>query len=87
MKWPPSDLTPWTLTLIVTFVLSITYPYWTLAYPRVKKDEHLENQKRHFGSMYYFQLLDVSPFPPRGFFTFLIAVAHGAASYSSMAKM
>ena len=46
----------------------------------VKKDEHLENQKRHFGSMYYFQLLDVSPFPPRGFFTFLIAVAHGGAS-------
>ena len=46
----------------------------------VKKDEHLENQKRHFGSMYYFQLLNVSPFPPRGFFTFLIAVAHGVAS-------
>ena len=68
-------------------ILLCTYTYWTLADAWVKKDEHLENQKRHFGSMYYFQLLDVSPFPPRGFFTFLIAVAHGAASYSSMAKM
>ena len=36
---------------IVTFALSITYTYWTLADVRVKKDEHLENQKCHFGSM------------------------------------
>ena len=72
---------------IVTCCLSNTYTLWTLVDGRVKKDEHLENQKRHFGSMYYFHLLNVGPFPPRGFFTFLIAVAHGAASYSSMAKM
>ena len=36
---------------VVTFGLSITYTYWTLADARVKKDEHLENQKCHFGSM------------------------------------
>ena len=30
---------------IVTFALSITYTYWTLADARVKKDEHLENKK------------------------------------------
>ena len=29
---------------IVTFALSITYTYWTLADVRVKKGEHLENQ-------------------------------------------
>ena len=33
------------------FALSITYTYWTLADAYVKKSEHLENQKCHFGSM------------------------------------
>ena len=36
--------------IIVTFALSITYKYWTLADARVKKDEHSDNQKRYFGS-------------------------------------
>ena len=30
---------------MVTFALSITYTYWTLVDARVKKDDHLENQK------------------------------------------
>ena len=30
---------------MLTFGLPITYTYWTLADARVKKDEHLENQK------------------------------------------
>ena len=30
---------------IVTFALSVTYSYWTLADAHVKKDEYLENQK------------------------------------------
>ena len=34
---------------IVTFAIS--YTYWTLADAWEKKDEHLENQKCHFGSM------------------------------------
>ena len=41
----------WQLVSIVTFALSITYTYWTLADARVKKDETLGNQKCHFGSM------------------------------------
>ena len=30
---------------VVTFALFIAYTYWTLVDARVKKDEHLENQK------------------------------------------
>ena len=36
---------------IVTFALCITYTNWTLSDTRVKKDEHLESQKCHFGSL------------------------------------
>ena len=35
----------WQFVSIVTFALSITDTYWTLADAWVKKDEHLENQK------------------------------------------
>ena len=35
----------WQFVSIVTFALSITYTYCTQADARVKKDEHLENQK------------------------------------------
>ena len=64
---------------IVTFGLSITYTYWTLADPRVVKDEHLENQKCYLNLNNIFDLLNVHPFSPRSFFTFLVAVVHGAA--------
>ena len=70
---------------IVTFALSITYTYWTLADAQVKKDEHLENQKCHFGSMYHFDFLNVCPFSTRSFFTFFVAMAHGVAAQSKSA--
>ena len=34
---------------VVTFALSFDYTYWTLADARVKKDKHLEIQKKMFG--------------------------------------
>ena len=57
----------------------VTYTYWTLADPRVVKDEHLENQKCYLNLNKIFDLLNVHPFSPRSFFTFLVAVVHGAA--------
>ena len=63
--------------IIVTFALSITYIYWTLADAWVKKDEHLINQKCYMDPSNIFDFLNVRPFSPRGFFTFLVAVAHG----------
>ena len=64
---------------IVTFALCITYTYWTLVDARVKKDKHLENQKCHFGWL----TLRIHPFLPKCFFTFLVAVAHGATVAAS----
>ena len=64
---------------IVTFGLSITYTYWTLADPPVVKDDHLKNQKCYLNLNNIFDLLNVHPFSPRSFFTFLVAVVHGAA--------
>ena len=42
--------------------------------PRWKK----YNKKCHFGSMEHFDFLNVCPCSSRGFFTFLVGVAHGA---------
>jgi hypothetical protein len=59
---------------VVTFALSINHIYW------VKKDEHLlitKNASLNPCKFYFF--LNVQTFLPRGFFTFLVAVAHGAA--------
>ena len=47
---------------------------------RVKKDKHLENQKCHFWVHVTFFSIRIRPFLPRGFFTFLVDVAHGAAN-------
>ena len=62
--------------ILVTFALSFIHTYCTL----VKKDEHFENQKRYLGSFFffYYYFLNVHPLSPGGFFTFLIALAHGA---------
>ena len=43
--------------IIVTFALSITYKYWTLADARVKKDYHLENQKMLLGPKVTFLII------------------------------
>ena len=53
---------------IVTFALSITDTNWTLADAWVKRTN---NSKNNF--------LNVRPFSPGGFFTFLAVVALGAA--------
>ena len=46
---------------------------------RVKKDEHLEIQKKSFEPhVTFFYFLNIRPFSPGGFFTFLVALAHGA---------
>ena len=44
---------------------------------RVKKDEYLENQKVTWTLNKIFDFLKVHPFSPKGFFTFLVALAHG----------
>ena len=43
---------------------------------RVKKDEHLENKNV---TCTLNNIFDVRPFSPKGFFTFLVGVAHGVA--------
>ena len=49
---------------------------------RGRQDEHLEIQKIKFGPhVTIFNFLDVRPFPPRGFFTFLVALAHSVAAH------
>ena len=63
-----------------TFALSITYTNWTLVDVRVKKDKYLENQNVTFSPCNIFHFIKVHPFLPKGFFTFLVAVAHGVAS-------
>ena len=35
-------------------------------------------EKVNFGPNKFFDFLNVCPFPPRGFFTFLVVLAHGA---------
>ena len=64
---------------MITFSLYITYTYGTLADAWVKKDKHLESQKYYMDLCNIFDFLNVHPFSPRGFFTFLVTVAHGAA--------
>ena len=44
---------------------------------RVKKDEHLEKKNVTWTLNNIFGFLNVSPFSPKGFFTFLVGVAHG----------
>jgi hypothetical protein len=63
--------------ILVTFALPFIYTYWTLVDARVKKDEHFESQKYYLESKYFFDFLNVHPLSPGGFFTFLIALAHG----------
>ena len=46
---------------------------------RAKKDEHFENKNCYLGSIFFFNFLNVHPLSPGGFFTFLIALAHGVA--------
>jgi hypothetical protein len=63
---------------LVTFYLFITYTFWTLADARVKKEKYLENQNVTLGPCNIFYFIKVRPFLPRGFFTFFVALAHGA---------
>ena len=77
----------WHFVNILISFLSITYTYWTLADVWVKKDEHLGQQICHFRSVYHFDFLNIRPFSPTGFFTFLVAVAHGAPPPSAAAGL
>ena len=45
----------------------------------MKKDEHLEDWKCIMGSKYFFDFLNICPFSPGGFFTFLVGLAYGGA--------
>ena len=47
----------------------------------MKIDKQLENEKC------YFDFLNISPFSPKGFFTFLVGVAHGAAAAAIRAEL
>ena len=61
---------------------SIAYKYWTLLDAQVKKDEYFFRNSIALlepkGRFFYF--LNIPLFSPGGFFTFLVAVAHGVAS-------
>ena len=50
---------------------------------QVKKDEHLEIKKKSFEHFFYF--LNVRPFSSGGFFTFLVALAHGVSLLQAVA--
>jgi hypothetical protein len=64
--------------------LHITYTYGVLGDAWVKKDKHLENQKCYMDPSNIFDFPNVHPFSPRGFFTFLVNVAHGAPPLPSL---
>ena len=54
------------------------YTYWNLVDAWVRKDEQLfKNVTGTSNNIFY--LLNIRPFLPGGFFTFLAVVAHGAA--------
>ena len=57
----------------------LTHMGSTLAEAWVKKDEHFINQKCYMDPTKNFDFLNVRPFSPRGFFTFLVIVALGAS--------
>ena len=72
------------LANIVTFCLSITYIYWTIADAQVIKEEHFRKLKILLEPKVTFDFLNVHPLSPGGFFTFSVAVAHGAPSHCTL---
>ena len=77
----------WQFISIITYVLYITYTYWTLVDARVKKDEHFENKKKNvtWTPNNIFDFLNFHPFSLEGFFTVSIVVAHGVALHCTSA--
>ena len=69
---------------IVTYGLLITYTYWTLADAQVIKEEHFRKLKILLEPKVTFDFLNVHPLSPGGFFTFSVAVAHGAPSHCTL---
>ena len=66
----------WQFISIITYVLYITYTYWTLVDARVKKDEHFENKKNvTWTPNNIFDFLNLHPFSFGGFFTVLVDLA------------
>ena len=62
--------------MLCNFLNSSSYTYWTLEDARVKENEHLENQNVILGPSNIFDFLNIHPFSPGGFRTFLVALAH-----------
>ena len=46
----------------------------------MKKEDHLKIEKVNLGPNKFFDFLNALPFSPKGFFTFLVVLAHGAAA-------
>ena len=73
------------LVPIVTFTLSFTYTYQTPADAQVKRKNIHKIKNVTWGPNNYFDFLNVCPFSPGGFFTFLVALTQGASSNNEAA--